>query len=78
MVENTLDTLDGVDVVKGVVAISDQGVHEAFVLQAVENIAICERDHAVSEALENTSLPRNSSLLSRALSRDRSSSEEPV
>jgi hypothetical protein len=51
--ENTLDTLDGVDVVRGVVAIRDQGVREARVLRASQNLAISARDLAVSEALEN-------------------------
>jgi len=54
--ENTLDTLDGVDVVRGVVAIRDQGVDKAGVLRSDLDARNSRRGDCGFDAVENAML----------------------
>jgi hypothetical protein len=55
-VENTLDTLDGMDVVRGVVAIRDQALDEVGVLRSYLDARNSGRGDCGFDAMENTLL----------------------
>ena len=67
-VENTLDTLHGVDDVRGVVAIRDRVLAMRVFSEPPQTFAMCGRDQTGSVLLENRPTPHGPSVLSRTLS----------